>query len=458
MPMWCSSSDTYDSTTITVNTQCHHKIVRIPPGEAVVLNSAERAPYLLLIEILHDDLNFDPSKRGNKEILKRIVSKENERKGASKELVTFGNTKTRPSVVVDAVVGSEQVLGKDTADIQDRGVTNDADTHPGSNTPLPVLDDEEMDLVEQVYGEGQSLRGAIDLTETIVLPPTPNNRELELATWSRGSPLPSSPVVEQSAALASVTSSRSTPTSHLPDSLRASSTSTSGGECILSLDDYSERMRTAAIMLAQLNASLVRETVAPLSKPMAHGIDAAHGGVQDISSSSSGSLSWLPGSSWLGVATSDGTSSGPVHPSDSPGGNFRPHDTTTSASITRMRVQHAEAAAIRDRIMQEMLALEEERMARMREGEIGFEESGSSGGMKTAEDEQIIKNELSKVDPSALVFSESWVAKKVRETSYVAFIILTLCSESNTAWIALWAPRCGTLVIFAWVLRELRCW
>jgi hypothetical protein len=454
--MWCSSSDTYDSTTITVNTQSHHKIVRIPPGEAVVLNSAERAPYLLLVEILHDDLNFDPSKRGNKEILKRIVSKENERKGASKELITFGNKRSCPSVVVDAVVGSEQVLGKDTADTQDGGVTNDADTPPESNPTLRVLDDEEMDLVEQVYGEGQSLRGPIDLTETIVLPPTPNNRELELATWSRGSPLPSSPVVEQSTALVSVTSSRSTP--HLSDSLRSPSTGASGGEFILSLDDYSERMRTAAIMLAQLNASLVRETVTPLSKPMGHGTDAAQGGVQDISSSSSGSLSWLPGSSWLGVATSDGTSNGPVHPSESPGGNFRPHDTTTSASITRMRVQHAEAAAIRDRIMQEMLALEEERMARMREGEIGFEESGSSGGMKTAEDEQIIKSELSKVDPSALVFSESWVAKKVREAWYVAFIVLILRSESNTAWIALWTPRCGTLFIFAWVLRELRCW
>ena len=444
--MWCSSSDTYDSTTITVNTQSHHKIVRIPPGEAVVLNSAERAPYLLLIEILHGDLNFDPSRRGNKEILKRIVSKENEREGASKELVTFGNTRTRPSVAVDAVVGSEQALGKDTADIQDGGVTNDPDTPPGSNTALPVLDDEEMDLVEQVYGEGQSLRGPIDLTGSIILPPTPKNRELELVTWSRGSPLSSSPVVEQCTALASVASSRSISTSHLSDALRSPGTGASGGERILSLDDYSERMRTAAVMLAQLNASLVREVVTPLSKPMGHGTDTAHGAVQDLSSSSSGSLRWLPGSSWLGVGTSDGTSSGSVHP-ESLGGNPRPHDTTASASITRMRVQHAEAAAIRDRIMQEMLALEEERMARMREGEIGFEESGSSGGMKTAEDERIIKRELSKVDPSAVVFSESWVAKKVRETLYVAFIILILRPESDTTWIALWAPRCGTLTI-----------
>ncbi|KAF8447943.1 kinase-like protein [Boletus edulis BED1] len=407
MPMWCSSSDTYDSTTFTVNTQSHHKIVRIPPGEAVVLNSAERAPYLLLIEILNDDLSFDPSKRSNREILKRIVSKENERKGASKELITFGNTRIRPSVITDAVAGSEQVLGKDTADIQDGGVANDTDTPRGSNTALPVSDDEEMDLVEQVYGEGQSLRGPIDLTETIVLPPAPKNRELELAAWSRCSPVPSSPVVEQSP---SITSSRATPTPQLSVSPRSPSIGTSGGERILSLDDYSERMRTAAIMLSQLNASLVRETVTPLSRPMGHDTDTAYETVQDISSSSS-SLSWLPGSSWLGVGASDGISNSPVHPPL--GGNSRPHD-TASAPITRMRVQHAEAAAIRDRIMQEMLALEEERMARMREGEIGFEESGRSGSMKTVEDERIIKRELSKVDPSAVVFSESWVAKKSR--------------------------------------------
>lgn len=456
MPMWCASSDTYDSTTFAVNSQPHHKIVRIPPGEAVVLNSAERAPYLLLIEILHDDLNFDPSKRGNREILRRIVSKENERIGASKELITFGHTRPRPSITVDSVVGSEQVLGNDSADVQDGGATNETDTPRGSNTVLPVSDDEEMDLVEQVYGEGQSLRGPLDLSETIVLPPTPKNRELELATWSRGSSLPSSPAVEQTAVLTSTASPRSIParTPHLPDSLHSPSTSASGGERTLSLDEYSERMRTAAIMLAQLNASLVRETVTPLSKPAGHATDAIQGTAQEISPSSSGSLSWLTGSSWLGVGPSDGTTSGPVHPSL--GGNRRLHDTTNTAPITRMRVQHAEAAAIRDRIMQEMLALEEERMARMREGEVGIGESGGRN-MKTAEDEGILKRELSKVDPSAVVFSESWVAKKVCDSIHVVFTaLLTPRSESNTAWIALWTPRCGTLDVFMRLLHELR--
>ncbi|KAF8844943.1 kinase-like protein [Paxillus ammoniavirescens] len=344
MPMWCSSSDIPRSpSAASINTQPHHKIVRVPPGEAVVLNSAERAPYLLLIEILHDDLDFDPSKRGNKEILKRIVTKENERKGASKELITD----------IDDVVTQ----------------------HTGSTTSL--VPDEEMDLVEQLYGEGQSLRGPIDLTESIVLPPAPKNRELELAAWSRMSSIPSSPAIEQSAAFTSSTSSRSVVPSipRPPDPSSSTDKNTSGSEQVLSLDDYSERMRTAAIMLAQLNANLIRETVTSLHGPTGNGTIVAHEASQDIA---------------------------------------KPSETSNPAPATRMRVQHAEAAAIRDRIMQEMLALEEERMARMREGEIGIGESGSGGSLKTAEDEGIIKRELNKIDPSAVVFSESWAAKKSR--------------------------------------------
>ncbi|KAF9227901.1 kinase-like protein [Gyrodon lividus] len=421
MPMWCSSSDTPRSSCATsINTQPHHKIVRVPPGEAVVLNSAERAPYLLLIEILHDDLDFDPSKRGNKEIVKRIVTKENERKGASKELITFGSTRTRASVGVYAVVGSEQALGKDSADVHDGGA-NEVDDHvtPHTGSTTSLVPDEEMDLVEQLYGEGQSLRGPIDLTESIVLPPVPKNRELELAAWSRTSSLLSSPRVEQSAVFTSSTSSclmlPSTP--RPPDPPPCTNKNTSGSEHVLSLDDYSERMRTAAIMLAQLNANLVRETVTSLHGPTGNGPNAAHGASHDIVPSvsflSPSPLSWLPGSSWLGAeSASDASSSGPTQPSL--GGKPKLSETPTPAPATRMRVQHAEAAAIRDRIMQEMLTLEDERMARMREGEIGIGDSGIGGNLKTTEDDGIIKRELNKVDPSAVVFSESWAAKKSR--------------------------------------------
>lgn len=81
----------------------------------------------------------------------------------------------------------------------------------------------------------------------------------------------------------------------------------------------------------------------------------------------------------------------------------------------RMKLPRAEASAIRDRIMKEMLALEEERVERMKgsEGEAMMRSSVMSGSSKTIEDEGIIRRELNKVDPSAVIFSESWAAKKV---------------------------------------------
>lgn len=82
---------------------------------------------------------------------------------------------------------------------------------------------------------------------------------------------------------------------------------------------------------------------------------------------------------------------------------------------SRMKLARAEAQAIRDRIMKEMLSLEEERMERMKGSESDAMIRGSvvSGSSKSAEDEGIIRRELNKVDPSAVVFSESWAAKKV---------------------------------------------
>ncbi|KAG5517951.1 hypothetical protein PMAC_000406 [Pneumocystis sp. 'macacae'] len=57
----------------TIDYPVHHRIVRINPAEAIVLNSAKRAPYLLIIEILENDLCFDPEKMKNKEKISKIL-------------------------------------------------------------------------------------------------------------------------------------------------------------------------------------------------------------------------------------------------------------------------------------------------------------------------------------------------------------------------------------------------
>ncbi|KAI0166045.1 phosphatidylinositol 3 [Xylariaceae sp. FL1272] len=58
----------------------HHRIVRVNPAEATVLNSAEKVPYLLMIEILRDDFTFDPTSADNHHRLSTLLAEQNNRK------------------------------------------------------------------------------------------------------------------------------------------------------------------------------------------------------------------------------------------------------------------------------------------------------------------------------------------------------------------------------------------
>ncbi|KIL69763.1 hypothetical protein M378DRAFT_69366 [Amanita muscaria Koide BX008] len=355
MPMWCTSSDVPHG---NHNSQPHHRIVRIPPGETVVLNSAERAPYLLIIEILHDDLDFDPTRRSNKEILRKIVTKEDERKGPAKDLIP-SDPPSRHKIQSGIVNDSDVVQGA-----EEQGEYRPLPDLPSD--PISPTEEEEIDLVEQLYGSNQLLRvDPADLTDTIVLPSPPKNKELDMAAWSRSySPSPDT--------------RPPTPRHTRYISFDDTTQSPDRPGHVLSLDEYSERMKTAAIMLAQLNANVVREPVTTV--PMS-------------------------------AVPSD--SSNPTGTKSIASGNSEQHQ----PAAMRMRLQYSEAAAIRDRIMKEMLALEEERMQRMRDHEDGSQimQAGDiSGSMKSAEDENIIRRELNKADPSAVIFSESWATKKSR--------------------------------------------
>lgn len=104
-------------------------------------------------------------------------------------------------------------------------------------------------------------------------------------------------------------------------------------------------------------------------------------------------------------------------------------------SQPRLKFSRVEASAIRDRIMNEMLLLEEERMERMAEseGDVVLRNSTASGSIQSVEDEKIIRQELNKVDPSALVFSESWSSKKAGQIVRFAKLPLTPSEEPDTA-------------------------
>ncbi|KAH9884465.1 phosphatidylinositol 3 [Xylariomycetidae sp. FL2044] len=58
----------------------HHRIVRVNPAEATVLNSAEKVPYLLMVEILRDDFTFDPTSADNQRLLGTLIGEPGSRK------------------------------------------------------------------------------------------------------------------------------------------------------------------------------------------------------------------------------------------------------------------------------------------------------------------------------------------------------------------------------------------
>ncbi|KAG8805287.1 Phosphatidylinositol 4-kinase pik1alpha (PI4-kinase)(PtdIns-4-kinase), partial [Serendipita sp. 399] len=362
--------------------QAHHQIVRIPPSECVVLNSAERAPFILWVEVLKGQLDFYPSSLANKELLSTL-----QRDGPSpiREIspVSMGQESYRS---IAHTTSPSTSISQQTPDSRYR-----------SDSMAASEGDEEMDLVEQLYGANISVRSVkVDLTDSIVLPTPPRNKALDIANWSRrsmsnpstpatSSSMPASPMTgqEHHRAQPSISYRHSSLGSVSPTPVESSALSNPP----LSLDDYSNRMEAAAVMLAQLNANLVREPVT-----------GAFGEKPPAPEPSSGVLSWIPGSGWI---TGSGSQT------------IGPDGTPIPAPQLRMRLQPAEAAAIRKKIMEEMMALEEERMARMQHTQDGNWNSPHDR-RQTAEDEGIVRRELNKLDPSAAVFQESFAAKKAR--------------------------------------------
>ncbi|CAE6433777.1 unnamed protein product [Rhizoctonia solani] len=365
VPMWCPSSDKCSANSVV--TQPHHRIVRIPPGESVVLNSAERAPYVLIMEFVSGDLDFDPSKRMNKEIIKKLITQKSNTRGSLPSTPSNMNSSRNIFATERSRSWTESSIGN-TQDEPEPIAEPPGDIQVTPSTPLdpPEDDDEEVDLVEQLYGA--KLRDEpVDLSDTIVLPAPPKNKVLDMNRWQMGS-TPSTPAIggpsgslprTPNMAVSGFSSPAESPSKGQPTS-----------QDTLSMEDYSERMRTAAVMLAQLNSNLVREPVTPVA---------------------SGSA-----------------------PTPPPGPSTSGSDAT---SAMRMRLQPTEAAAIRERIMAEMISLEEQRMARMMEhgegeGIKGISDPGRASNTK--EDEAIVRRELNRADPSAAVFRESWAGKKAR--------------------------------------------
>ena len=447
MPTWCEADHGHEEGGETPSgsslkarpdsshrSKAHHRVVRISPGDSVVLNSAERAPYLIHVEVLSGDLDFDPSKRTNRDLLQKIVT------GEIKKKVSFGGK----SLGSDGIAGFGAPLPDPLPPLAgvNSGIPSTSAASAANDLALPLsrpepyvlvsepdegsgdigsmgMDDEpeEMDLVEQIYGTKISAKNiGPELEEKTARDLNPRNKDVDNAVWSRtpqeaalsrqssqnrrvpsyGSPQtptsrafaqdsfqPSSPLHNQTVSSSSDPSDPARDTDSPPPG-------PSTPRRTLTLDDYSDRMRTAAVMLAQLSVSTAPGG-APSSDPTA-------ARAPPPTPPSSSKLSWLPGTGW--IANNFPTPSLPGSPIVPPTPGGLPPQPAPAGGGARNRLPPAEAEAIRERIMTEMIALEEERVERMMEkvGDVGMLGGGESG--KTAEDEGIVRRELNKADPS----------------------------------------------------------
>ncbi|KAA1118106.1 Phosphatidylinositol 4-kinase pik1alpha (PI4-kinase)(PtdIns-4-kinase) [Puccinia graminis f. sp. tritici] len=597
--------------------KCHQRIVRISPNESVVLNSADRAPFLIHVEVLEDHLDFDPNRRSNYEDLRKAIkgsaisvndtdsktlnsniysviindsspnfSESNvstvapadpsrSRRGSADQPIankikSYGMAKTASSLPpvgesfnhlgLSSISSPTDHTSGSSAHSSDHGLTNNKH-HPdhlsqvlvdrrtvlehsqvgsafssprhhsrrASSFDFPEIlsnfPEEEMDLVEQIYGkdnkpggldsrndddddendEADSFLYSHSHSESLNLPAGLQNKALDEQAWKRAEPVvirnqtlthlhPNSlhPELEDSMTksksnpLPATTTTTTTTTSQStnaaegnsklmdpsalatlhqsPSSLKSPSPTPSRPP--ITLDEYAERMRMAAIMLAQLSASqqppqslsMTPSSAAGMVVGGAIGLGAGFVGVtvgaglgavvsrrlvgngqtvmtspigrKDLNSSGAGSGANVSGQGSAGVSVKLDMKSaeGRVdHRAD-----LLPSRTGSSGpnAVPRQKfLSPQQSQAIKDKIMSEMMLLEEERMQRMKldiiaghpkDSELSGEEKSSSSSSRGSQknsnvaDESVVMKAVNEEDPSGKMLSESWASKRAR--------------------------------------------
>lgn len=101
----------------------HHRIVRINPAEATSLNSAEKVPYLLMVEVLKEDFDFDPDSEQNQQLLEKLMLE----KGTSRRRLFDITNAERLALDRTPPNGSDSVFEPATGDLGSTTLIKDID-------------------------------------------------------------------------------------------------------------------------------------------------------------------------------------------------------------------------------------------------------------------------------------------------------------------------------------------
>ncbi|EGG11197.1 uncharacterized protein MELLADRAFT_92333 [Melampsora larici-populina 98AG31] len=582
------------------NRRAHHRIVRISPNESVVLNSADRAPFLIHVEVLEDHLDFDPERRSNYEDLRKALSNsalsnDSTLPSRRQQNLSVGNNGTFP--VLQRQESHNDTLGSSQSTSSSKplsrnsstsGLSSDANQTLGrSKSPFdssgsvnqlqgesqqrillkssdsklmgrrsslsPCLEvcspidktlaingslsgeapsiassskesiaagsllasrdliseqemqdlmEEEVDLVEQVYGDtedgrlsskaiyenGEQLLLSSLQSERNHLPSSLQNKALDEEAWRRveakrreslgigtskltiskqeETDLRNSPSIIVKSPTISLLNGIAGSTSQLFNSTALTKSSQKPIQNIepasrsstprkpITLDEYAERMRMAAIMLAQLNASQIPSQQLSMTSSSAAGmvvggaiglgagfvgvtVGAGLGAVvsrlatnsgQQVITSPIGRTKVLSkpdtsvvGQGGSGVTKRLDTTHAASGSQDAPKPNEianatdanQPPTSNMNSGVPRHKVlTPLQSQAIKDKIMAEMMALEEERVERMKMDK-GVGER-KAFGFEDITDEAVVMKAVNEDDPSGRMLGESWEEKRNR--------------------------------------------
>jgi phosphatidylinositol 4-kinase B len=122
-----------------------HKIVNIVCNEAQVPNSAEKVPYLLFVEYLKDEVDYDPTSKENHEIVKKIHNEKNN--SYIFDLINVTDPeKTRESIVLENTFASPINTPMD-GENRRKSIIDSMNSAAYTKTDT-AIDDQEMDLGE----------------------------------------------------------------------------------------------------------------------------------------------------------------------------------------------------------------------------------------------------------------------------------------------------------------------
>lgn len=121
----------------------HHRIVRLNPAEATVLNSAEKVPFLLMVEVLRDDISFNPETLDNERLLSRLVLEEGTHRRRRFDLSESGRSHSSSSIKSTELITPDSVFEPINGDlgssplIRETGHEEDAQTPTYKENPMP---------------------------------------------------------------------------------------------------------------------------------------------------------------------------------------------------------------------------------------------------------------------------------------------------------------------------------